>query len=69
MSSNSPEPFATSSVNGADKPAPQSSAHDWPNNFAYKARIASLAFAAIVQVAANPPQRKATTMSLAGSLA
>ena len=36
---------------------------------AYKARIASLALAAIAPVAAKPPHKKATTMSLCGSLA
>ena len=33
MSSSSPEPFAVSSVNGADRPAPQFSAHDCPKDF------------------------------------
>ncbi|CNH11904.1 Uncharacterised protein [Mycobacterium tuberculosis] len=69
MSNSSPEPFAASSVNGADNPAPQFSAHDCPKDLAYKASIASLALAAIIQVAAKPPQRKATTISLAGSVA
>ena len=61
--------MANSSVNGAVRPADQSSPQAWPKAFEYSDRIASLAGAAIAQVAPKPPQMNAATVVFAGWLA